>query len=84
MDALSNRRMLSRDRGPEHLAPDGAGQNFYAIDRGLRELPIQADYVGRFTPTTPQERVKVVLGLSPAESDEIVIAGVGDLGADSP
>ncbi|HZV77142.1 MAG TPA: bifunctional pyr operon transcriptional regulator/uracil phosphoribosyltransferase PyrR [Candidatus Babeliales bacterium] len=54
------------------------------VDRGLRELPIQADYVGRFTPTTPQERVKVVLGLSPADSDEIVIAGVGDSGADSP
>src|SRR5689334_13797806 len=38
MDALSNRRHLSRDRGPDLLAPDGAGSNFYAIDRGLREL----------------------------------------------
>ena len=26
------------DRGPVLLAPDGAGQNFYAIDRGLRDL----------------------------------------------
>ena len=25
-------------RGPDHIAPDGAGQNFYAIDRGLRDL----------------------------------------------
>jgi acyl-CoA dehydrogenase len=26
------------DRGANTLAPDGAGQNFYAIDRGLRDL----------------------------------------------
>jgi hypothetical protein len=26
------------DRGPDHIAPDCAGQNFYAIDRGLRDL----------------------------------------------
>ena len=26
------------DRGADHLAPDCAGQNFYAIDRGLRGL----------------------------------------------
>src|SRR6202453_4699921 len=26
------------DRGADHLAPDGAGRNFYAIDRGLRGL----------------------------------------------
>src|SRR5690348_4908681 len=38
MDALPNRRLLSRDRGPDLLAPDGAGTNFYAIDRGLRQL----------------------------------------------
>jgi acyl-CoA dehydrogenase len=25
-------------RGPDHIAPDCAGQNFYAIDRGLRDL----------------------------------------------
>ncbi len=31
------------------------------VDRGLRELPIQADYVGRFTPTSRSERVKVAL-----------------------
>ncbi len=31
------------------------------VDRGLRELPIQADYVGRLMPTTAQQRVKVVL-----------------------
>ncbi len=27
-----------RERGPDHIAPDCAGQNFYAVDRGLRDL----------------------------------------------
>ncbi len=43
------------------------------VDRGLRELPIQPDYVGRFTPTTPREHVKVVLASRPAPTDEITI-----------
>src|SRR5215470_13471405 len=40
MDAISTRTTLTpdADRGPGHLAPDGAGQNFYAADRGLRDL----------------------------------------------
>jgi acyl-CoA dehydrogenase len=40
MDAVSARppRVIDRERGADHLAPDGAGQNFYAIDRGLRDL----------------------------------------------
>jgi acyl-CoA dehydrogenase len=29
---------LDFDRGASHLAPDCAGQNFYAVDRGLRDL----------------------------------------------
>ena len=29
------------------------------IDRGLRELPIQADFVGQSVETTPDERVEV-------------------------
>ncbi|MGA8097715.1 MAG: bifunctional pyr operon transcriptional regulator/uracil phosphoribosyltransferase, partial [Candidatus Cybelea sp.] len=44
------------------------------VDRGLRELPIQPDYVGRFTPSTPDERVKVTLAPNVAPSDEITIA----------
>lgn len=31
------------------------------VDRGLRELPIQANYVGRSVPTTPHEQVYVYL-----------------------
>ncbi len=45
------------------------------VDRGLRELPIQADYVGRISPTTPEERVKVVLSARAAASDEVTILG---------
>lgn len=52
------------------------------VDRGLRELPIQADYVGRFLPTTPQERVTVVLAASPSASDEVMVLGKPH--ADSP
>jgi acyl-CoA dehydrogenase len=40
MDARSARRPVSAEQrsGADHLAPDCAGQNFYAIDRGLRGL----------------------------------------------
>jgi alkylation response protein AidB-like acyl-CoA dehydrogenase len=40
MDARSPQEagLGSPRRGPDHIAPDGAGQNFYAIDRGLRDL----------------------------------------------
>jgi pyrimidine operon attenuation protein/uracil phosphoribosyltransferase len=31
------------------------------VDRGHRELPIQADYVGRRCATSPAERVKLEL-----------------------
>jgi pyrimidine operon attenuation protein/uracil phosphoribosyltransferase len=52
------------------------------VDRGLRELPIQPDYVGRHTPTTPGERVKVVLAPRAAASDEVTI--LGNARADTP
>lgn len=52
------------------------------VDRGLRELPIQPDYVGRFTPTSPHQRVKVVLSPQPSASDEVTILGHAD--ADPP
>jgi pyrimidine operon attenuation protein/uracil phosphoribosyltransferase len=43
------------------------------IDRGLRELPIQPDYVGRHIPTSRRERVAVSLGADPAPTDEVAI-----------
>src|SRR3954454_17218663 len=43
MDALSHRQSSNHAatparRGADHIAPDCAGQNFYAVDRGLRDL----------------------------------------------
>ena len=43
------------------------------IDRGLRELPVQPDYVGRFVPTSRKERVIVNLQREPSPSDEVTI-----------
>jgi pyrimidine operon attenuation protein/uracil phosphoribosyltransferase len=43
------------------------------VDRGLRELPIQADYVGRFVPTSRSEHVEVVLGREQGETDSVTI-----------
>ena len=48
MDALAARASSGEGlapaprRGADHIAPDCAGQNFYAIDRGLRDL-LQTD-----------------------------------------
>jgi len=42
------------------------------IDRGHRELPIRADYVGKFLPTSKREKVKVLLK-SIDEKDEVMI-----------
>jgi pyrimidine operon attenuation protein / uracil phosphoribosyltransferase len=57
------------------------------VDRGLRELPIKPDYVGRLVPTTPRERVKVILAAQPASGDEITITAIPPEerpGADTP
>jgi pyrimidine operon attenuation protein/uracil phosphoribosyltransferase len=43
------------------------------IDRGLRELPIQPDYVGRTIPTSRRERVAVSLAATPAVTDEVCV-----------
>jgi pyrimidine operon attenuation protein/uracil phosphoribosyltransferase len=48
------------------------------VDRGLRELPVQPDYVGRFVPTSRKERVNVSLQREPSPTDEVTIV------ADSP
>jgi pyrimidine operon attenuation protein/uracil phosphoribosyltransferase len=42
------------------------------VDRGLRELPVQADYVGKSIPTSRREHVDVFL--APQRSDEDVVA----------
>lgn len=43
------------------------------VDRGLRELPVQGDYVGRFIPSSRRERVEVRLGAQPSPDDEVAI-----------
>jgi pyrimidine operon attenuation protein/uracil phosphoribosyltransferase len=43
------------------------------VDRGLRELPIQPDFVGRIIPSSRRERVNVSLSAEPAASDEVTI-----------
>ena len=45
------------------------------IDRGLREVPIQADYCGRFVPTSRSEHVAVELRAEPSDEDRVVILG---------
>jgi pyrimidine operon attenuation protein/uracil phosphoribosyltransferase len=44
------------------------------VDRGLRELPIQADYVGKLIPTSRREHIEVVLAKSVSPDDRIVIS----------
>jgi pyrimidine operon attenuation protein/uracil phosphoribosyltransferase len=43
------------------------------VDRGLRELPIQADYVGRVIPSSRREHVNVSLAAAVAASDAVSI-----------
>ena len=42
------------------------------IDRGWRELPIQADYVGKRVKTTAAENVKVMLKAIDGENKVVV------------
>ncbi|MCX6896731.1 MAG: bifunctional pyr operon transcriptional regulator/uracil phosphoribosyltransferase PyrR [Verrucomicrobia bacterium] len=42
------------------------------IDRGHRELPIKADFVGKNVPTAPTEKVIVRLG-QPGKDDEVIL-----------
>jgi len=43
------------------------------VDRGLRELPVQPDYVGRFIPTSRRERVVVSVRPETSQEDEVAI-----------
>ena len=46
------------------------------VDRGHRELPIRADYVGKNLPTSPQEAVRVLLTETDGE-DAVLLEPVG-------
>jgi pyrimidine operon attenuation protein/uracil phosphoribosyltransferase len=43
------------------------------VDRGHRELPIKADFVGKNVPTSPSEKIRVRLTESGAAVDEVVL-----------
>lgn len=49
------------------------------VDRGHRELPVRADFVGKNLPTAPTERVDVLLRETDGE-DEVVIVKAEDGG----
>jgi pyrimidine operon attenuation protein / uracil phosphoribosyltransferase len=42
------------------------------VDRGHRELPIKADFVGKNQPTAPTEKIQVRLGETDHE-DEVIL-----------
>lgn len=43
------------------------------IDRGNRELPIKADFVGRESPSSPDERIDVRLREAGADEDAVIL-----------
>ncbi len=43
------------------------------VDRGHRELPIKADFVGKNVPTSEKETVRVSLGEASGQADEVVL-----------
>ena len=45
------------------------------IDRGHRELPIRADYVGKNIPTSLEQNVRVILSETDNEMDQVVVEG---------
>ncbi|MBN2073021.1 MAG: bifunctional pyr operon transcriptional regulator/uracil phosphoribosyltransferase PyrR [Actinobacteria bacterium] len=48
------------------------------VDRGHRELPIRADYVGKNLPTSRNEQVSVKLRETDAEDSVILVEGMED------
>jgi pyrimidine operon attenuation protein/uracil phosphoribosyltransferase len=48
------------------------------IDRGHRELPIKADYVGKNIPTAHDEKVKVLLREEGQEDRVVILRAAGD------
>jgi pyrimidine operon attenuation protein/uracil phosphoribosyltransferase len=48
------------------------------IDRGHRELPIRADYVGKNIPTSLDQNVKVILKESDEKEDQVIVITKAD------
>ena len=47
------------------------------VDRGHRELPVRADYVGKNVPTSSRERVRVLL--SETDGEDAVVISEGEV-----
>jgi pyrimidine operon attenuation protein/uracil phosphoribosyltransferase len=62
-----------------HLDRPGSIQLLILIDRGHRELPIRADYVGKVLPTSRRELVQVKL-MEIDGLDEVLITEPAELG----
>jgi pyrimidine operon attenuation protein/uracil phosphoribosyltransferase len=48
------------------------------VDRGHRELPIRADFVGKNIPTAKLQDVQVILGESDGRTDEVIVRDPAD------
>jgi pyrimidine operon attenuation protein/uracil phosphoribosyltransferase len=48
------------------------------VDRGHRELPIRADFVGKNVPTARREAVRVLLRETDGEDRVVIAGGEGD------
>jgi pyrimidine operon attenuation protein/uracil phosphoribosyltransferase len=50
------------------------------VDRGHRELPIRADFVGKNIPTSADQSVKVLMHELDGVDDRVVVLGEGTPG----
>jgi pyrimidine operon attenuation protein / uracil phosphoribosyltransferase len=48
------------------------------VDRGLRELPIQGDYVGKVIPTSRREHIDVMLAAQRSDADAVIVSADDD------
>ena len=60
------------------LGRPGAIRLAVLIDRGLRELPIQGDYVGKTIPTSRREHIDVTLAPQHSDADAVTVSLDGD------
>ena len=51
------------------------------VDRGLRELPVQADYVGKTIPTSRREHIDVAVAPQRADADAVTVTDADRAGA---
>ena len=51
------------------------------VDRGHRELPVRADFVGKNLPTAPSERVDVRLEETDGEDEVVIVQAEGGVDA---